>query len=28
VIELVLGAAPIYNRPYRMAVKQLAELKD
>jgi hypothetical protein len=28
VIELVLGAAPIYNRPYRMVVKRLAELKD
>jgi hypothetical protein len=28
VIELVPGTAPIYKRPYRMAAKQLAELKD
>jgi hypothetical protein len=28
VIELVLGTATIYKRPYRMAAKQLAELKD
>jgi hypothetical protein len=24
----VLGTAPMYKRPYRMAAKQLAELKD
>jgi hypothetical protein len=24
----VLGTAPIYKRPYRMAAKQLAKLKD
>jgi hypothetical protein len=28
VIESVPGIAPIYKRPYRMAAKQLAELKD
>jgi hypothetical protein len=28
VIELVAGIAPVYKRPYRMAAKQLAELKD
>jgi len=28
VIELVLGTAPIYKRPYRMDANQLAELKD
>jgi hypothetical protein len=28
VIDLVSGSAPIYKRPYRMATKQLAELKD
>jgi hypothetical protein len=28
VIELVSNSAPMYKRPYRMAAKQLAELKD
>jgi hypothetical protein len=28
VIDLVPGTAPIYKRPYRMATKQLAQLKD
>jgi hypothetical protein len=28
VIELVLGTAPIFKRPYRMATNQLAELKQ
>jgi hypothetical protein len=28
VIELVLGTAPIFKRPYRMAANQLAELKE
>jgi hypothetical protein len=28
VIELVLGTAPIFRRPYRMAANQLAELKE
>jgi hypothetical protein len=28
VIELMSGTAPIYKIPYRMAAKQLAELKD
>ena len=28
VIELVLGTAPIYKRPYKMDVNQLAELKE
>jgi hypothetical protein len=28
VIELVLGVAPIFKRPYRMAANQLAELKE
>jgi hypothetical protein len=28
VIELVSGTASMYKRPYRMAAKQLAELKD
>jgi hypothetical protein len=28
VIELVLGIAPIFKRPYRMATNQLAELKE
>jgi hypothetical protein len=28
VIELVPGTAPIFKRPYRMAVNQLAELKE
>ena len=28
VIDLVLGTAPIYKRPYRMAANQLAELKE
>jgi hypothetical protein len=28
VIELVLGTAPIFKRPYRMATNQLAELKE
>jgi hypothetical protein len=28
VIELVPGTAPIFNRPYRMAANQLAELKE
>jgi hypothetical protein len=28
VIELVLGIAPIFKRPYRMAANQLAELKE
>jgi hypothetical protein len=28
VIELVLGTAPIFKRPYRMTVNQLAELKE
>jgi hypothetical protein len=28
VIELVLGTAPIFKRPYRMADNQLAELKE
>jgi hypothetical protein len=27
VIDLVPGTTPIYKRPYRMAAKQLAELK-
>jgi hypothetical protein len=27
-IELVLGTAPIFKRPYRMAANQLAELKE
>jgi hypothetical protein len=28
IIELVLGTAPIFKRPYRMAANQLAELKE
>jgi hypothetical protein len=28
VIELVLGTAPIFKRPYRMAANQLAKLKE
>jgi hypothetical protein len=28
VIELVSGTTSMYNRPYRMAAKQLVELKD
>jgi hypothetical protein len=28
VIELVSSSASTYKRPYRMAIKQLAELKD
>jgi hypothetical protein len=28
VIDLVLGTAPIYKRPYRMATQQLAKLKE
>jgi hypothetical protein len=28
VIELVLGTAPIFKRPYRMAANQLADLKE
>jgi hypothetical protein len=28
VINLVLDTAPVYKRPYNMAAKQLAELKD
>jgi hypothetical protein len=28
VIELVSGTTPIYKGPYRMAAKQLTELKD
>jgi hypothetical protein len=28
VIELVSGTASMYKRPYRMATKQLVELKD
>jgi hypothetical protein len=28
VIELVLGTAPIFKRPYRVAANQLAELKE
>jgi hypothetical protein len=28
VIELVLGTAPIFKRPYRLAANQLAELKE
>jgi hypothetical protein len=28
VIKLVPVAAPIFNRPYRMATNQLAELKE
>jgi hypothetical protein len=28
IIELVLGIAPIFKRPYRMAANQLAELKE
>jgi hypothetical protein len=28
VIKLVAGTTPIYKRPYSMAAKQLAELKD
>jgi hypothetical protein len=28
VIELLLGTTLMYKRPYRMATKQLAELKD
>jgi hypothetical protein len=28
VIELVLGTAPIFKRPYRMPANQLAELKE
>jgi hypothetical protein len=28
VIELVSDTAPMYKRPYRIATKQLAELKD
>jgi hypothetical protein len=28
VIELVFGTAPMYKRPYRIAAKQLAKLKD
>jgi hypothetical protein len=28
VIELVLGTAPIFKRPYRMTANQLAELKE
>jgi hypothetical protein len=28
VIELVLGTAPIFKRPYRMTANQLVELKE
>jgi hypothetical protein len=28
VVELVLGTAPIFKRPYRMTANQLAELKE
>jgi hypothetical protein len=28
VIEIVPGSAPIFKRPYRMIVNQLAELKE